>query len=299
MAPVLCMRLWTALFAFCSLATAAHAARAPFEEYEISQSHETTEETGDGLSSGRSSGRDVLLERVIGVRDDGVELEYDLPRSAPPQERAPFWQLPMRVLKPTRGPMQVLNAAELEARLDKWLEAFGLTRADCGRWVFTWNAFRVECDPNSMLSWIGTFDLRHPDIYEGASYADPEAIGSGRLVRAADGPKGQTFTVVLQADPDVFRRGRAAGDVVAGEILRKPVTLEAALRERAKEEVSGTIAVTFDTDPVGKVWRRRKVARFAIVGPDGQVERRTWAVTVERRPTAGEVALPSREVATP
>ena len=51
------------------------------EEYEITKRYQTTDQASDG-SSGSSSGRDTLLERVIAVRDDGLELEYDLPKAA-------------------------------------------------------------------------------------------------------------------------------------------------------------------------------------------------------------------------
>jgi len=114
------------------------------DEYEINRSYETSQQTSDGLSSGCSRGRDTILERVIGVREAGFELEYDLPREATAEDRARSWQFPVRVFKPSSGPMQLLNRSELEVRVGGWLKAAGWTRAVCGRWIFTWNAFRID-----------------------------------------------------------------------------------------------------------------------------------------------------------
>ena len=251
------------------------------EEAEISRRYETSEETTGG-STGSSRGRDTILERVVGVREGGLEVEYDLPKDATAEDRARSWQFPVRVFKPNNGPAQLLNDRELEARIDSWLKAAGWTRAACGRWIFTWNAFRIECDPKSVLKTLEAFDLRSAVIREGAFYQDSEARGIGTLTRTAVGPTGATFTVVMDIDPDAVRRARADADVVIGEIMQKPVTLEAALRERANEAVTGTISVTFETDPAGNTRSRTKVTQVQTTGPYGQTENRTATETVER-----------------
>src|SRR5256885_8993574 len=64
------------------------------EEYEISKRYETSQQTSDG-SSGSSRGRDTILERVIAVREGGLELEYDLPNNATAVDRARSWQFPV------------------------------------------------------------------------------------------------------------------------------------------------------------------------------------------------------------
>jgi hypothetical protein len=256
------------------------------EEYEISKKYETSDQTGDG-SSGSSRGRDTLLERVMGIRKDGLELEYDLPKDATAEDRARTWQFPVRVFRPSSGPMQLLNQPELEARVDGWLKAARWTREVCGRWIFTWNAFRIECDPQSVIKAIEAFDLRSADLREGARYQEADARAPGTLTRTAAGPAGATFTVAMEIDPNAVRRARAESDVALGEIMRKPVTLDAALGERAKESVSGTIFVTLDADPGGNVWRRTKVTKMEIKGPDGRHETRVATETVERRAISG------------
>lgn len=260
-------------------------------EYEIIRSYETAQET-NGESSGSSRGRDGMLERVIGLRDGGLELEYDLPANTPAEHRARVWQFPVRVFKPASGPMQLIDRSELDARVDAWLAAAGLTRAACGEWIFTWNAFHIECDPETIIQTIHSIDLRSIDLREGTLHLEPEARGPGKLTRAATGPDGARFVVALEIDPDAARRDRAEADVIAGEIMQKPVTIDAALRERAKESVSGTIEVTFEADSTGTAWRRIKVTRLRIDGPGDRTETQIATETVERRPVSGAAAHP-------
>ena len=252
------------------------------EEYEISRRYETSQQSSSG-SSGSSSGKDAILERVIGLHEGGLELEYDLPKDTRPEDRTRNWQFPVRVFKPSRGSMQLRNRPELEARVEGWLKAAGWTRAVCERWIFTWNAFRIECDPQSVIKMIEVWDLRSADLGEGALYQEAEAGAPGTLTRKLAGPNGATFAVVMEIDPDKARRTRAESDVAVGEMMQKPVTLDAALRERAKERISGTISVTFDTDSVGHVLRRTKITKVETKGPEGQSASETVTETVERR----------------
>jgi hypothetical protein len=254
------------------------------EEYEISRSYQTSQ-TSDG-SSGSSSGRDTLLERVIESRKDGQEVEYDLPKNATAEDRARSWQFPVRVFAPLSGPMELLNRADLETRVENWLKEAGFTRAACGRWIFTWNAFRIECDPHAVLETLEALNLRSIDLREGALYEDAEARVPGKLTRTA-GANGATFTVAMEIDPDAVRRARATSDVAIGEIMQKPVTLDVALSERAKEVVSGTISITLEADANGTVWRRTRVTKVETERPNGQRERETATETVERRLVSG------------
>ena len=252
------------------------------DTYEITMTRESAQQDSHG-SSGSSHDKDTFIERVIGLRADGLELEYDLPKAATADERARNWQFPARVFNPFGGPAQLLNGPELEARVDGWLKAAGWPRTICGHWVFTWNAFRIECDPQSVIKTVESFDLRSADLREGAPYQETEARGPGILARKAAGPDGALFAVEMPVDPDAVRRARAESDVVVGEIMNKPVTLDAALRERARETVSGTISVAFETDSAGNVHRRTKVTKLDIKGPDGRSETETVTETLERR----------------
>ena len=228
-----------------------------------------------------------MLERVIAVSNLGLELEFDLPTDAAEEDRARIWKFPARIFHSSDGVMRLLNGDDLEKRIDHWLAAAEMTREMCGRWIFTWNAFRVECDPKSVVADIEAINLLSTDLREGAVYQQPETLGSGTLSRISDGLNGATYTVRFAVDPDAVRRSRAESDVVVGEIMQDPVTLEAALDERSDESVSGTVEVTFDVDPSGNPTRRTVVTTLETVKPDGVRETDRRTVTVERRLASG------------
>ncbi len=250
--------------------------------YELTLTRDSAQQ-GSDRSSGSSHDKDTIIERVLGLRADGLELEYDLPNAATAGEKASNWQFPARVIKPFGGPTQLLNGPELESRVDGWLKAAGLSRSACGHLIFTWNAFRIECDPQSVIKMVQRFDLRSADVREGIPYQEPDARGSGTLARKEAGPDGETFAVELQIDPDAVRRARAESDVAVGEIMNKPVSLDAAILQRAAEIVSGTISVAFETDQAGNVRRRTKVTKLDIKQPNGRSETQTVTETLERR----------------
>jgi hypothetical protein len=252
------------------------------DTYEITLTKDSVQH-GSNKSSGTSHDKNAIIERVIGQRADGLELEYDLPPATTADDRARQWQFPARVFKPFGAPAQLRNGPELNARLDSWLKAAGLPRTACGHWYFTWNAFLIECDPQSVLKTIQAFDLQSADIRDGAPYQETEALGSGKLARKVNGQNRDIFTCEMEVDPDAFRRARAESDVVVGEIMKKPVSLEAALRKREGEIISGMISVTFEADSAGSARRRTKVTNLNINGPDGPSETQTVTEVLERR----------------
>lgn len=252
------------------------------DTYELTLNRDSAQQ-GSDRSLGSSHDKDTIIERVIGLRTDGLELEYYLPNAGMADERASSWQFPARVFKPFGGPAQLLNGPELETRVNGWLKAAGWSRTVCGHLIFTWNAFRIECDPQSVIKMVQSFDLRSADVREGAPYQETEARGSGKLARKEAGPDGAIFAVEMPIDPDAVRRARAESDVAVGEIMNKPVSLDAALLKRAGEIVSGTISVAFETDQAGNVRRRTKVTKLDIKKPSGRSETQTVTETLERR----------------
>ena len=96
---------------------------------------------------------------------------------------------------------------------------------------------------------------------------------------------------MLKVDPNAIHRARAETDVTTGEIMGKSVALEVALDERSKEQVSGTISITFETDANGTVNRKVKVTRLEIKRPDGVSESRTATEVVERHLLLSESAV--------
>ena len=251
--------------------------------YELLLSHSSASESSDESSSS-SNGSDALIERVLEVTPEGLVLEYDLASEAGlPHGRQDQWQYPFRVFKPLDGPMRLLNAAELETRIGPWLEQSEIPRSACGTWIFTWNAFRIECDPQSVMEGVARFDMRPGDLREGAPFHEPGASEPAQITEKSAGPEGATYVVVLAVDPDWVRRKEAESDVVVGEIMREPVTFEEAFRARSAEEISGTITITFDAEVDGGVRRRTKVTELEIRKPDGVVETSTASETLERR----------------
>jgi hypothetical protein len=187
------------------------------DSYEITMIREMAQKSSDD-STGSSFDKDTIIERVIEVRDGGTEIEYDLPKSSA-HEEARDWMFPVRFLRPQTGSLQLLNRAELEERVDKWLRAAKWTRDVCGRWIFTWNAFRIECDPQVAVTTIEAFDLSEADLRDGASYRENGALSTGILRKQKASAEGETFVVQVDADPDAVRRTRAESDVAIGEML--------------------------------------------------------------------------------
>jgi hypothetical protein len=88
----------------------------------------------------------------------------------------------------------------------------------------------------------------------------------------------------MPVDTDAVRRARAESDVIImGDIMKKPVSLDTALQERAGEIVSGSISVTFETDPSGNVRRRTRVTKLDIKRPDSRSETQTVTETLDQR----------------
>ena len=251
------------------------------DEVVIRKSYETSNEMSDGSSTGSSRGHDSLLERVVTIREDGKELIYDLPKSAKKEDRARYWQFPAHVFQPNRGSITLLNQGDLESRLATWLESAGWDRSVCGQWIFTWNAFRIDCEPQSIIDTINSFDLRVSELAEGAVYSDVTAAAPGKLIRQVSDAKDTTFTVAMTVNPDVVRRARAESDVVVGEIVQKPVLFETAFQERLKEDVTGTVSVTLEVDDSGMVQKRVRVITIKTKRLDGSTETETKTETVE------------------
>ncbi len=106
------------------------------------------------------------------------------------------------------------------------------------------------------------------------------------MAEKAGGLNGQTFVVDMPVDTDAVRRARAESDAIMGDIMKKPVSLDTVLQERAGEIVSGSISVTFETDPSGNVRRRTRLTKLDIERPDSRSETQTVTETLEQRHTS-------------
>jgi hypothetical protein len=252
------------------------------EVHELTLTRDSVEQSDDGSSQGSSHDQDSIVERLLAVGGDGVELEYDLPATANADERNSQWQFPVRVLRLPDGKLRLLNGGELEVRVDRWLKAAGWPRTVCGHWIFTWNGFKIECDPQSALKAVKGFDLTSDDLRDGIPYRDADALEPGRLTRKAS-EHGDLFSTELRVDANAIRRVRAETDVAIGEVTNRPVTLDTALRKHANDEVTGTISVTFETDPTGAPVRRTKVTKLLSKEGNGMSKTQTITEVLERK----------------
>ena len=134
-----------------------------------------------------------------------------------------------------------------------------------------------------VLKTVEAFDLRSADVSRGSCLPGIRYPRFRNVDEESRWTRWRIFSVEMPVDPDPFRRARAESDVVVGEIMKKPVTLDAALHRRATEIISGTISIAFETDSVGHVRRRTKLTKLDIKGPDGASETETVTETLERR----------------
>lgn len=251
------------------------------ERVEIIRRASTENSSTDG-SIGSSSDVDTVMEQVLEVRTDGVVYLLDVPLSAEQEERASQWQLPARILRAPDGKLTLLNRAELEKRRDAWLKAANWDARVCGKTIFTWNAFKIECDPESALSIFKAFDLHFTEIRDGASYADSQAGRAGPLRKVSDGPAGAVYDAEMAIDAEIVRNGDVETDIVVAEISGKPITPEEARNRHKADAISGTMTIRFEADESGLVWRRTR--KSLIIKKTSEASSTTKTTeTIERR----------------
>lgn len=250
------------------------------DQFQLVRTTLTEQRSPGAMNSSQNS--DALLERIVSVSPAGIELEYSLPPGSQGD-----WTFPVRVFKPQTGALQLRNRPELEARIDKWLKDANLTRAACGHWVAGWTAFRIECNPESALRTIDSFAIGQLNLADGAPYTDPQAERPAPLKAK---PDGKGFTAELAMDPARIRDDLARADIAAAEINGQKLSLDAARKAHASDQVSGTIKVTIDT--AGAVSRRVRIATQTITR-NGQTETRTTTEMVERRPIRAQAPDPN------
>ena len=231
-------------------------------------------------SSGGGTDNNAVQERVIGWHDGGIEIELDLPAGTSAQDRQRQWQLPVRILRRDDGSMKVLNVDELEARIDDWLKFGQMGRESCGTWIFTWNAFKIECDPQSVLYLAGTFDLRIA-VSEGTQYQ--AQVGGELAVLHADPADAMLLVAETPVNADEVRRQLAEADRVSAQLHGKPaVKLEEALKAHAADKIEGTIVTRFRVDANGELVSRQQVVHMVLVEASGARMESTTTTTIER-----------------
>jgi hypothetical protein len=276
----------TRFVAISLLFTAVHVQASSYEPkvgdvFKIVQNYETSSST-NGDSSSSSSGHSALIERVISVDQGGVELEYDEPLEVDGKGKGLNWQLPARIYRPTNGTPMLVNSAELEKRVDPWLKKTKMSRAACGQWMFTWNAFKIECDPASALGIVEKFNLWSPNLAEGQLFSDSGSRVAEPLKIKSSDSNGSVYVAELEVDPEKVKKGKAETGVVVAKIMGETKSFESALVEQADHKISGTISVTIEVGSSGQVIKRTKITRLRIEA-NGEIETSSDTVTLERR----------------
>lgn len=250
----------------------------PGTRFEIRHSYQT-ETRDDNGGSGSSRGHSTLIEQVVTLRDDGIELVYDEPDADERRE----WQLPVRVFKPANGPFELLNRAELEARVDPWLAKAKWTREICEKWVFTWNAFKIDCDPASALGIVEGYSLWQDNLREGAPFKMEGLLGSPRIRLERSDADGSVFVVSGDFDPKWLKFEKVKTEVIVAHFSGEPITEEQAGEKLADWQFSGTVTVRFTVDPKGLVLERWQRSETRIVEANGKIEVGTATSTLARR----------------
>ncbi|MEO9601616.1 hypothetical protein [Parasphingorhabdus sp.] len=242
--------------------------------YELRLSYKTSSLNSEGRQTGSSSGHQTMIERVIAVTPEGVELEIDLPTD---EARAREWKFPARIFKPKNGPLRLLNEPELEERLEAWLKKADWTREICGQWIFTWNAFFIDCDPQSAISIFEDHSLESSKYFEGAEFMVEGASGSANLETAMSEAGEAVLTARLPIDPDYVCRKQAESDVVVGQIMGEEVTLADATERRCRDDLAGTITETYFPAAEDNHPKRVRVSHLTTIDVDGDktIQKRT------------------------
>lgn len=250
--------------------------------FEILLSYETSSED-NGKNSSSSSGHTTIIERILRIGENGLELEYEEPLEKDGRDKRKTWQLPARILRPYEGEPSLLNLEELEARVDPWLKKTKMPRKACGLWYFTWNAFKVECDPASALGIVKQYDLWPANLSQGQLYYDSDALSPMPLHLRNTDETGSTYAVELAINPERVKQASAESAVVVAQIMGETKSLEDALKEQTEHKISGTISVVIETNSSGLIMKRMKMTTMRVEKPDGKVDESVSSVVVERK----------------
>ena len=186
--------------------------------YLLSGEYETNSENVDGSGNSSSRGRTNVAERVVAESDAGTVLEYYLPGNPEDIRGAAMWMFPAQILAGVDGSKQLLNSAELDQRLEDWLVLAELTREECGRWLFTWTAVQVECDPEAVVTEIESLGTRPGQLADGTQLTVKGAATPITLHESASLNGRRCFSGTAPVDPDAVRLSEAKAQVVVAEI---------------------------------------------------------------------------------
>lgn len=245
------------------------------QDYVLALEYSNSSEGTDGGSSSSSRGSQAIAEQVIAVTGDGIEAEYTIPDDPEKIRGNERWMFPARIRITADGSKTLLNPDELAARNAAWLAEAQWPREMCSRWLFTWTAVQIRCDPEAAVEAVESYGMHPGRIAEGQPFALKGALGPVVLVRTGGADGRSVLTGSGPVDVAYLREGAARTALVVAEITGKTLTLQAAQAQAAAITASGTVSVAFEVDAAGMVWKRTDRSEIIVTGdPDGDETRR-------------------------
>lgn len=223
------------------------------------------ESTIDG-STGKSSSQFALLERLKAISEQGVELEFDLAENASVAQKEQTWQLPIRVVLTNDGELVLANRAEIEDRLERWMNARSIEPTSCGDWSVTWDATKIQCDPASALELISEAVLSTADFVEGREVYHVAGVGSSRAIKVDSDFYYAEFPINV--------------NYISGRLLEEQLAVRQMLQEGQVEEIGfdpdsikGDLRIEFRKSNDGAVMDKKVRLSYEVQLNSGKIRR--------------------------
>lgn len=228
--------------------------------------------------------RSAIIERIIGKKDEGLELEYSFPQADIPENDE--WKLPARVLTMPGKSIKLLNEPEIKARLEKYLEKHPKIRERCGGVVFTWTAFEIHCNTNHVVDVVEDYNLYLGPLSEGKLYQEPGALAP--LRKKSSVGSNLVLEVELVLDPArleiEYEKSIEQVAAITGDSPSSIMSSSLKLTGGEKPEFFGNMLVTIDVASNGLVAKIQRERTTTIKGGGTFLETRIQKETLERRP---------------
>jgi len=252
-------------------------------DYILIMRYETSSEKLGDLGSSSSRGSAALTERILTQADEQLEIEYAIPGDPGEIRGNAMWMYPARVAIAPDGSKTLLNSAELDARVEQWLAEAQWPREACGRWLFTWTAFQILCDPDDVLAEVEAQEMRLRQ-YD-AGFATWLALISAPVALEKAGMWGdlRVFTGTAPIGRADLLENQIQSELGRAEIFGEALSEEEARAKLSGFDASGTYTVELEVDASGLVWARTERFEMLLTGLEDGDERRTGTTVTTRR----------------
>lgn len=277
-------------FAVCAAThSLAQASKGP-ETFEIAIRYETRSE-GSGMS-GSSRGGYLYREQIFASEGACRLRRFDVIDDPESPRPLALWEMPVEVRECEGQPAEIANREAMLERLNAFLSAAELPREACGRHYFTWNVFRIECDPDFALETVKRIDLGSLTIEDGAPFFVHDTGTRVKLKLVESRDQGlRRFIGSGAIDPKTLREQTAKTIMVVAEVSGEEVSHEGAMAQIAEHRFSGEVSVTIVEDPVEERITLTVISETAETDAEGQTETR-WREEITTREKVGTAPGP-------